>query len=160
VRHVPETCPENEYDESPAAPSLVPRLDRPEYYCVPSIEAMSKMSEAKLCRIDNLEVGRYGFGSVTWSGLTDVRRINFDKVVEIERGSITVYPNEDERPPIGYGLNKPAVIRFDIPHKPGKNIDALRDKLRKLVDGLGGTFLNYTGDQLFFSMPDFDGSAR
>ena len=31
-------------------------------------EAMSRMTEAQLSRVDNLEVGRYGFGAVKWPG--------------------------------------------------------------------------------------------
>merc|ERR1712003_497334 len=71
---------------SPAAPSLVPKLSRPEYYSSPSVEAMSKMSESKLSRIDNLEIGRYGYGSVRCPGLTDTRRVDFDKAITIDRG--------------------------------------------------------------------------
>ena len=29
---------------------------------------MSRMTEAQLSRIDNLEIGRYGYGSVKWPG--------------------------------------------------------------------------------------------
>ena len=36
-----------------------------------SKEAMSRMTEAQLSRIDNLEIGRYGFGAVKWPGWTE-----------------------------------------------------------------------------------------
>ena len=31
-------------------------------------EAMSRMTEAQLSKIDNLEIGRYGYGAVKWPG--------------------------------------------------------------------------------------------
>ncbi|CAK0847027.1 unnamed protein product [Prorocentrum cordatum] len=83
-------------EDSPAPAALVPRLRRPDYYVSPSIEAMAAMSEASLSRLDNLEIGRYGYGSVKWPGLTDVRRINFDEVVFIDRGGLTVYPDREK----------------------------------------------------------------
>lgn len=33
-----------------------------------SQEAMCRMTEAQLSRIDNLEIGRYGYGAVKWPG--------------------------------------------------------------------------------------------
>merc|ERR1712154_582976 len=97
--------------------SLVPQLKREEYYSNPSVEAMSRMSEAKLSRIDNLEIGRYGFGSVRWPGLTDVRHLDFDADVVIDRGSLTLY-RDREVPPVGEELNKEASVTLHI--KPSR----------------------------------------
>jgi hypothetical protein len=113
------------------------------------------MSEAKLRRIDNLEIGRYGFGSVTWPGLTDVRRLNFDELVVIDRGSLTVYPN-DERPMVGDGLNKEAVVRFSLPLKANKSLDVIQERLRNITASIGGTFCDYSGETWIFRMPHFD----
>lgn len=33
---------------------------------------MSRMTEAQLSRIDNLEIGRYGYGAVKWPGLAEI----------------------------------------------------------------------------------------
>lgn len=132
-----------------AAPSLVPRLERPDYYCSPSIEAMSRMSEAKLSQIDNLEIGRYGFGSVRWPGLTDVRRHDFDKDVIIERGSVTLYP--DRKPEIGVGLNKETVISLNVrPSRSDVKADVLRARLKSRSEDFGGKFISYDMDKWIF----------
>jgi len=120
------------------------------------------MSEAKLCRIDNLAIGRYGFGSITWEGLTDVRRLDFDDIVTIDRGSLTMYPDR-EKPRIGDGLNKEAVVSLNI--KPsgetrhGKSIEALKARLAKISEDFGGRFISYDLEKWIFKMPHFDGAA-
>merc|ERR1712151_499673 len=106
-------------------------LSRVDYYSSPSAEAMSNMSEAKLSQIDNLEIGRYGFGSVRWPGLTDVRQLDLDADVTIERGSLTLYRDRD-LPPVGAELNKEAVITLNVrPSQSSKSIEALKSRLTK-----------------------------
>lgn len=97
IRHGPERCrvtgerfPALRTEELPselAPASLVPKLSRSDYYSTPSVdpgqevlkrfsfakEAMSRMTEAQLSRVDNLEVGRYGFGAVKWPGRARVQ---------------------------------------------------------------------------------------
>jgi len=162
VRHAPEMSPEEEYLDgaAPAPLALMPRLSRPEYFSTPSIEAMSKMPEAKLSRIDNLEIGRYGVGSIKWPGLTDVRRLDFDNVVVIEQGSITLYPN-CEKPGVGDGLNKEAVISLRV--KPTRAdptpsaIAALTTRLTKVSESFGGKLISYDLETWIFRVPHFDG---
>merc|ERR1711920_488496 len=107
---------------------------------------MSRMSEAKLCAIDNLEVGRYGYGSVRWPGLTDVRRIDFDDVLTIDRGSLTSYPDR-EKPKVGDELNKDAIVTFHV--KPSRtngksnSEEMYRARLQKISEEFGGTFISY-----------------
>jgi hypothetical protein len=140
LRHTPDGEMDDERDGLPAPASLLPILTRPEYYSSPSIEAMSKMSEAKLSRIDNLEIGRYGYGCVRWPGLTDVRRVNFDEVISIDRGSLTLYP-EGEKPMVGNELNRPAVITLHVrPSRTDaklKSVDVLRARLTKISEDFG-----------------------
>lgn len=160
VRHAPERAEENDDCDIPAAPSLVPRLARPEYYSNPSVEAMSKMPEAKLSRIDNLEIGRYGYGSVMWPGLTDVRRVDFDVAVVIDRGSLMLYP-EREKPKVGEELNKEAVITLQVrpsraDAKP-KSLEVLRARLAKISEDFGGKFISYDMEKWIFRVPHFDG---
>lgn len=162
VRHAPERCPEEDSDDGVplAAPSLVPKLSRPEYFCIPSIEAMSKMSEAKLARVDNLEIGRYGYGSIKWPGLTDVRRLNFDLIVSIQQGSLTLYPDR-ELPKIGQGLNKESVVTLNV--KPSrsdvsaKNVEALQNRLAQISQDFGGKFISYDMEKWIFRLPHFKG---
>lgn len=160
VRHAPERCDDNDENAEPAPQSLVPRLTRPEYYSNPSVEAMAKMSEAKLSRIDNLEIGRYGYGAVRWPGLTDVRRIDFDETVTIDRGSLTLYPDR-EKPKVGDELNKEAVISLHVrPSRTDaklKSADVLRARLTKISEEFGGRFISYDMDKWIFRVPHFNG---
>lgn len=166
VRYAPERSPEDcrgDDDEARPAPnSVVPRLARPEYYSKPSIEAMSHMSEARLGRIDNLEVGRYGYGCVKWPGLTDVRRMDFDDIVSIDRSSLTLYPDQ-EKPKVGEGLNKEAVITLNV--KPSRTVssgrcpdpEVLKARLAKISEDFGGRFIDYDMERWIFLVPHFNG---
>jgi len=158
IRHGPERSEEAPLAEVAAA-SLVPKLSRADYYSNPSIEAMSRMSEAQLSRIDNLEIGRYGYGAVKWPGLTDVRCHDFDRDVRIERGSLTLYPDR-EKPDIGQGLNKEAVVTLNV--KPTRNdvkpksLEQLQQRLSKLSEEFGGKFISYDMEKWIFRVPHFN----
>jgi nuclear pore complex protein Nup98-Nup96 len=159
VRHPLERCEDNDED-APAPASLVPRLSRPEYYSDPSIEKMSTMSEAQLSRLDNLVIGRYGFGSVRWPGLSDVRQIDFDDTVVIEQGSLTLYPDR-AKPKVGEELNKEAVVTLHV--KPSrtdikvKSVEILRSRLAKISEEFGGRFISYDMEKWIFRVPHFNG---
>jgi len=160
MRYAPERVGEDDENTVPAPRSLVPRLKREEYYSNPSVEAMSRMSEAKLSRIDNLEIGRYGFGSVRWPGLTDVRCLDFDQSITIDRGSLILYP-ESDRPKVGEGLNKEAVVTLHVRPSRGdaklKSVDVLRARLTKISEEFGGRFISYDMEKWIFLMPHFNG---
>merc|ERR1712217_676486 len=151
----------DDVDDFSIAPyTLLPRLKREEYYTNPSIEAMGRMSEAKLSAIDNLEVGRYGYGCVRWPGLTDVRRLDFDTMITIDRGSLTLYPDQD-KPKAGEELNKEAIVTLHV--RPSRNeaklksAEALRARLAKHSEDFGGKFISYDMDKWIFRVPNFDG---
>lgn len=156
VRHAPDRTDDENGQEAP--PSLIPRLSRGDYFSKPSIEAMSKMSETKLSRIDNLEIGRYGYGSVSWPGLTDVRRIDFDSAVIIDRGSLTPYPDR-EQPPIGEELNKEAIVTLHVrPTRTdgkAKSAEVLQARLSKISEEFGGKFISYDMEKWIFRVPHF-----
>jgi len=120
------------------------------------------MSELQLSRIDNLEIGRYGFGSIRWPGLTDVRRLDFDADIAIERGSLSLYPDR-EVPVTGEELNKEAVITLNV--KPSrsdaseKSVEALKARLAKISEEFGGKFISYDMEKWIFRVPHFSGIA-
>merc|ERR1712048_217714 len=61
----------------------LPKLKRSDYFCKPTISEMSAMSKKQLMQVDNFVIGRHGFGSIMWPGLTDVRNLDLDQIVEI-----------------------------------------------------------------------------
>lgn len=159
IRHPPEKSEANtEGAPTPAPSSLLPCLLRPEYYSNPSIEEMASMPEAALRQVDNLEIGRNGFGSVRWPGLTDVRRLDFDKTVAIEEGRLTLYPDR-EKPAVGEELNKEAVVTLHV--KPSrkeitaKNMELLKARLAKISAEFGGRFISYDLEKWIFQVPHF-----
>lgn len=44
---------------------------------------MSRMTEAQLSRIDNLEIGRYGYGAVKWPGLAEIATLQCACIISI-----------------------------------------------------------------------------
>jgi len=67
------------------------------------------MSSEELANILNFTVGKEGVGWVQFSGLTDVRNLDLDKIIEFKQGEAHIYPDKDH-PSIGQGLNKAAII--------------------------------------------------
>ena len=92
----------------------LPIMKRKDYTLTPNLIEMARMNEFQLMTIDNLSIENE-FGKIQWEGKTDVRGINFDELVNIEKYSATVYPESIEKlnlkPEVGKGLNKPAEIR-------------------------------------------------
>lgn len=156
VRHAIDRTLSSDECMQPAPASLLPLLTREEYYSSPSTEMMSKMSEVKLSQIDNFEIGRYGYGSIKWPGLTDVRRLDFDKIIDIERGRLTVYPEQD-KPRIGTELNKEAVISLNVKTRaaPSK-VAEVKGRLTSITEKLGGKFISYDLDMWIFRVPHFN----
>ncbi|KAF4732685.1 hypothetical protein FOZ62_022487, partial [Perkinsus olseni] len=52
----------------PAPRNMVPKLKDPNMWIRPSLDALSLMSEAELARVDNLAIGHYSYGKITWPG--------------------------------------------------------------------------------------------
>lgn len=96
--------------------ATTPICTREGYWTKPSIEALASYSDNRLSTVEDFTVIRDGFGEVVWPGLTDVRGLNVDQVVEISDKSIEVYPEGytertgHEVPEVGVGLNKTALI--------------------------------------------------
>ena len=44
--------------------------------------------------------------------MTDLRNLDLDSIVNFERKSVEIYGEDQEKPRVGEGLNKPATITF------------------------------------------------
>ena len=64
--------------------------------------------------VDRFVVGREDLGEVQFLLPVDLLGLDLDKVVDIEKGKIQVYGLEGEAkaPPLGQGLNAPAMLVF------------------------------------------------
>lgn len=64
-------------------------LSRPGYYTIPSLEALGEMvDEDGNCFVEDFTIGREGYGSIFFPGITNVANMNFD---ETGMNKFTVY---------------------------------------------------------------------
>jgi len=128
------------------AQSLRPVSRRSDYYTKPSIEMLASLSEDDLARVDNFEVGRFGYGKITWPGLTDLRGLDLDAIIDIEYKKVAVYPGSTA-PPVGTGLNKTAVVELNVkaarPGKVLKDPQKMIDRVREATIEAGHEFISY-----------------
>ena len=78
------------------------------------IKAVLFLSLMPVQAVERFVVGRKDVGEVAFIGPVDVRGLSLDDIIDIEKGRIQVYglPGGAQRPPIGHGLNQPALLTF------------------------------------------------
>ncbi|KAI1366923.1 nuclear protein 96-domain-containing protein [Xylaria arbuscula] len=109
---------EDQAASPPARSSNAPRDgESGEYWMSPSKEIIQEMNRIQRQKVPNFTVGRYGIGSVSFKVPVDLSSIDldtiFDGIVVLATRSATVYPNPATKPPVGKGLNVPALISLD-----------------------------------------------
>ena len=132
-----------------------PILQRPGYYMRPDHFEMHTKTEEEVRTVTNFVVGREGAGEICWPGETDLRLMNLDERVVIERDLngipyVLVYPPEvylNVLPPEGEELNKPAEISlfnmFPRGVRTPPAIDRYEAMLREQVVQMGGEWVSY-----------------
>lgn len=138
-------------------------LDRAGYYTIPSLETLSK-DENGACLVENFTIGRENYGNVFFPGVTNVADLNLDEIVHFRRKEVVIYLDDDNKPPVGEGLNKKAQVTLDnvwpvdktthVPITSPSKIIATKfeDKLEKASVRLGAKFIEYrpeTGSWVF-----------
>ncbi|CAG9314804.1 NUP98_2 [Blepharisma stoltei] len=94
-----------------SSPTHFPKLTKPGYFTIPSISALSDFSSEQLSRVNGFTIANR-HGKIVFEGFTDLRGLDLDKIVNIEKNDVTVYPDDFSKPVVGEGLNKPACITF------------------------------------------------
>ncbi|KAL2149362.1 hypothetical protein VTH82DRAFT_8710 [Thermothelomyces myriococcoides] len=93
------------------------------YWMSPSAEEIRSMNRMQRQRVSDFTVGRENVGSVTFKVPVDLSNINldeiFDGIVILVPRSATVYPVAAKKPPVGKGLNVPAVISLEHSYPRG-----------------------------------------
>jgi len=84
----------------------------------PTLEELRKMSRSELQHVENFKVGLPEHGSVTFLqpvDLTGVASLSSicGHVVVFDKKSCSVYPDDNNKPPRGQGLNVPALISLE-----------------------------------------------
>uniref|UniRef100_A0A646QCP4 Nuclear pore complex protein Nup98-Nup96 n=1 Tax=Hemiscolopendra marginata TaxID=943146 RepID=A0A646QCP4_9MYRI len=140
-------------------------LNRPGYYTIPSLDELAQLVDKNgNCIVENFTIGREGFGNIYFFGLTNVFGLNLDEIVHFRKKEVTVYPDDENKPPLGEGLNKKAQITLDgiwpadkTICKPIKSPDRLKtiryqEKLERISARIGAKFIDYrpeTGSWVF-----------
>lgn len=140
-------------------------LRRTGYYTIPPLQELATMvDENGNCIVENFTIGREGYGNVFFPGETNVAGLNLDEIVHFRRKEITIYPDDDNKPPVGEGLNRQAQITLDCvwpvdktTHEPIKVAERLKqmgyeEKIERATLKLGAKFMEYrpeTGSWVF-----------
>lgn len=131
-------------------------LRRPGYFTIPKLEDLvSYLSEDGTCVVPNFTIGRHGYGNVFFNEPIDVADLNLDQIVHFRHKEVIIYPDDDNKPPIGQGLNRKAQITLDqvwphdkTNHEPIKDPERLEvmdyeGKLRRVCDKHDTRFIDY-----------------
>ena len=101
----------------PVAPNP-PSLTLEGYWTSPDMSILKNLSDSELSKVENFAICRDKYGKIEWNGTTDVRGLDLDKLVRIDKKEVFVYGDDcDDNsgglhapPPVGTALNKRAVI--------------------------------------------------
>jgi acyl carrier protein/aryl carrier-like protein len=131
---------------------LAPKLSKAGYFAVPSILRLQRMSEEELKQVSRFVIGRQGYGEIAFLYPVDLRNANLDEIVQIGKGSITLYGGNKTKTPLpGEGLNQPALLTFKriFPRtKSSKgSIMAFKGVLLQACSRMGATFVHWDPDE-------------
>eukprot|EP01104_Vermistella_antarctica_P000146 TRINITY_DN1017_c2_g1_i2.p1 TRINITY_DN1017_c2_g1~~TRINITY_DN1017_c2_g1_i2.p1 ORF type:complete len:1064 (+),score=279.73 TRINITY_DN1017_c2_g1_i2:590-3781(+) len=133
--------------EATAPHKLAPNLTHRDYYTVPALDELHAMSEEELAAVTDFVVGRHEVGHVRFLGTTDLRRLRLDDIVVFNHKEINVYPKDFDKPPVGQGLNKPAVVTlfncFPRRARSPTRIERYAERIRNLTEDMDAEFLGY-----------------
>jgi nuclear pore complex protein Nup98-Nup96 len=111
----------------------------------------SSLTEDQQASVDKLTISNPGIGSISFTGPVDIRGLDFEAVVQLHIGEVLVYPDAEQKPPPGEGLNRAAVVTLqqcwpsDDPHAlmdPGK-AEKYRRKIKAMTEKKNATFVDY-----------------
>ncbi|KAG0373483.1 hypothetical protein BGX24_011638 [Mortierella sp. AD032] len=105
--------------ETSAAPSHTSgsKVDG-EYWMSPSLEELRKMSHSELAKVNDFKVGLPGVGSVSFSEPVDLTTVPSltsicGHIVQFSHKICVVYPEDQNKPARGEGMNVPALISLE-----------------------------------------------
>jgi nuclear pore complex protein Nup98-Nup96 len=115
---VPEesTTPKASAAASPMSKKII---DGGDYWTSPSIKQLQNMSRQQLQKISIFTVGRHNLGQVEFGrdGGVDLSTVPLERIcgelVKLEYRHCTVYGDDQEKPPMGEGLNVPSTIHLE-----------------------------------------------
>lgn len=134
-------------------------LRRAGYYTIPSLEEIVQYMDSEgRCFVPSFTIGRRGYGNVYFDEEIDVSGLNLDDICHFRNKEITLYQDDDNKPPVGEGLNRKAQVTLDQiwpydknTHEPIKDPERLElmgyeAKLRRICERRGTKFLEYRAE--------------
>lgn len=113
-----------------------------EYYTKPSMRELQEMSAGELSGVQGFVIGHKRFGELQYQEEIDCCGLVLNSdIVRFAESSLEIYPKEDDKPPIGEGLNKAARVmlkgcwpinRASGKHEPTQDKKLLRRYEKKL----------------------------
>jgi hypothetical protein len=88
------------YDIQEEDGAFAPKLTLEGYLTSPHINVLKNMNNKELSKVKNFTIIRPGYGKIEWIGETDVRSLNLDEIVKIEKKEVFVY---EDCPPVEHG---------------------------------------------------------
>jgi len=107
--------------------------------------------------VANFVVHRKGFGSIHFKTEVDLTSIPslsaLRELVQIERGRVTVYPDESKKPEPGNGLNVPAkIVLQNVKKSPDFEMDEFLEYLKTKPDQ---EFISYESETWTYQVEHF-----
>jgi len=140
----------------------VPKCTIPGVSTIPSPTTFWRMTEEELMSVPNFQIFKKGSGSIRFLEPVDVIGLDIDSVVEFGNREIIVYPEEQNKPRRGTGLNKRAQITLENcfpldketlrPSKDRVVIDEFINRLKSKCQRYHSEFVSYnesTGEWVF-----------
>lgn len=139
----------------------LPYQSKEGFYTIPSMSELAALTMMELQRVEGFTVGRKGYGEITWLDPVDVRGLDLDMVVDIQRGEVAVYPEREADQ-----LNAPARVTLKgmfkkkqsgTPLSDQERIAKYKSSLETFCQRNGLRFINYDGKNgsWVFEAPNF-----
>ncbi|XP_016073611.1 PREDICTED: nuclear pore complex protein Nup98-Nup96 isoform X2 [Miniopterus natalensis] len=110
------------------------------YYTIPCMDDLAKITNEKgECIVSDFTIGRKGYGSIYFEGDVNLTNLNLDDIVHIRRKEVIVYLDDNQKPPVGEGLNRKAEVTLDGVWPTDKTSRCLIKSPDRLAD------INYEG---------------
>ncbi|CAL8072922.1 unnamed protein product [Calicophoron daubneyi] len=132
------------------------KLSKPGYYVLPPFEELATMMDSEgRCIVEDFVIGRRHYGHILFPGNTDVTDLDLDNIVHIRRREVVVYPDDEKKPPVGFGLNKRAEVCLEAiwptdkatrePVKSPERLAVMRfeDRLERATRRMDARFIEY-----------------
>ncbi|UKK02906.2 hypothetical protein MACK_003004 [Theileria orientalis] len=90
-----------------------PKLKGEGYVTRPHINLLKAMTDKELSEVKEFQISRDGYGDILFPGVTDVRGLDLDDIVDIGYRQVSLYGGKTKAPEEGKGLNKRAYVSIN-----------------------------------------------